>query len=351
MLKRIINFVEKKTRNLYDSFKLYNQISKDIIKHENANKNIFLFDIPEHGNLGDHAIVIAEREFLDDNFPDNRVYEIPSRLSSFCSLLLKPLMNNSMILITGGGNMGTLWFHHEKIFRKIIKNNTNNPIIFFPQTMFYEKSKWGEKELEKSKKIYRNHKFLYLFAREEKTYKQMKKTFFNNNVYLVPDIVTYLNKNKNSEKRSGIIMCMRKDKESVLDKFTDSMIKQLSNEKDIKITTTDTVLLKNISSKSRTLYVDKKLLEFNSAELVITDRLHGMLFAAITGTPCICLDNLSGKVKGVYKWIDHLDYIKFADNVEDIPSYFEELLEKKTTNYDNNSLYDYFELIKKPFFN
>ena len=57
----------------------------------------------------------------------------------------------------------------------------------------------------------------------------------------------------------------------------------------------------------------KKLDEFRKSKLVVTDRLHGMLFAAITGTPCIALGNSSGKVKGVYDWLTHLDYIQYVD--------------------------------------
>ena len=54
----------------------------------------------------------------------------------------------------------------------------------------------------------------------------------------------------------------------------------------------------------------KKLAAFSEVKLVITDRLHGMLFSAITHTPCIAIDNLSRKVSGVYEWIKALPYVK-----------------------------------------
>lgn len=41
-----------------------------------------------------------------------------------------------------------------------------------------------------------------------------------------------------------------------------------------------------------------KYIKFRECELVITDRIHGMIFAAITGTPCIALSNY--KIKGTY---------------------------------------------------
>ena len=51
---------------------------------------------------------------------------------------------------------------------------------------------------------------------------------------------------------------------------------------------------------------------------MITDRLHGMVFCAITGTPCIVLSNNHHKVKGTYEWIKHLDYIKYVTDIAEV---------------------------------
>lgn len=59
-----------------------------------------------------------------------------------------------------------------------------------------------------------------------------------------------------------------------------------------------------------------KLQEFSTVRLVITDRLHGMVFSVITGTACIAFRNY--KIEGIYKWIEYLQYIQFRDSVEEI---------------------------------
>ena len=64
--------------------------------------------------------------------------------------------------------------------------------------------------------------------------------------------------------------------------------------------------------------INKKITEFKSAKLVITDTLHCMISCAISGTPCIALNNLTGKVQGVYEWVKHLEYIRYCDTVEDV---------------------------------
>ena len=57
--------------------------------------------------------------------------------------------------------------------------------------------------------------------------------------------------------------------------------------------------------------------EFKHARLVITDRLHGMIFSAITGTPCVALNNSNGKVGFEYEWLKNLPYIGFVDDSTD----------------------------------
>ena len=50
---------------------------------------------------------------------------------------------------------------------------------------------------------------------------------------------------------------------------------------------------------------------------MVTDTLHCMVSAAITGTPCIAFDNLSGKVQGVYQWIKNLPYIWICNEISE----------------------------------
>ena len=123
-------------------------------------------------------------------------------------------------------------------------------------------------------------------------------------------------------KREGIIFCFRKDIEKVID---DSKKEKLINKvlditKIRKIKYMDTVITnkKEYSYKEAKKEFNKLVKEFASSKLVVTDRLHGMVIAYITGTPCIAINNLSGKVKGVYETIEENNNIIFIDNIEDL---------------------------------
>ena len=82
----------------------------------------------------------------------------------------------------------------------------------------------------------------------------------------------------------------------------------------IKYRYIDTVDSRIISFKARNKHLNNKLDVFLKAELVITDRLHAMIFSTITHTPCIAYDNLSRKVSGVYEWIKALPYVKIINS-------------------------------------
>ena len=50
--------------------------------------------------------------------------------------------------------------------------------------------------------------------------------------------------------------------------------------------------------------------KFSKAELVITDRLHGMIFSVITKTPCLVFDNKNHKISETYTaWLKDCNYI------------------------------------------
>ena len=50
---------------------------------------------------------------------------------------------------------------------------------------------------------------------------------------------------------------------------------------------------------------------------MITDRLHGMIFAAITGTPCVVLQNNNHKIKATYEsWLRPLKHIRLQENFD-----------------------------------
>lgn len=344
------NYISKsKIYNLLHKTWKRSDASRELSKFNNdSNKSkIYLIGTPIHGNLGDQAIAYAENKFLKDNFEDYDFLEIEfNKVEYYLKSLKEIIKPDDIIMLHGGGNMGVEYLHEENLRRTVISNFKNQKIISFPQTIYFGDTELGKKELKVTEGIYNSHSNLTLVARENLSYQIMQEKFFKNNVILTPDIVLSLNEQQPLENRDNILLCFRNDIEKVLDaSFKDELYNRLSNKN--KIVITDTVVNYTIDKFSRAEELNEIWKSFRQSKLVITDRLHGMVFAAITGTPCIALSNYNHKVKGTYEWIRHLSYIRYVENKNDIYKHIDELLELDHIGYDNKFTHSYYNEILK----
>ena len=327
-------------------------------------KKIVLINAPTYGNIGDLAIAIAEKKFIKDNLQQYEYMEVLEiEFKDRLEEMKKLLTSEDVIVLTGGGNMGSEYICFEETRRTVIEEFPNNKIIIMPQTIYFHDTPLGKEELEKTKKIYNNHKYLTVVAREKVSFEIMKKEFSNVNIILAPDIVMYLNETK-TEKRTGVVMAMRNDKEKTLniDRIEDIEKDLLELEyKKEKVEQIDEnriyVTINNVLDNEETNKVEKytcmsrgqciigdmrdkvfqeKLDEFRSAELVITDRLHGMIFAAITSTPCIAFGNYNYKIESSFEWLKEQKFIKFLRDTNNLEEVITELKAEENYEYNND---------------
>ena len=310
----------------------------------------FLLLTPQHDNLGDHAIAFSEISLFEKQ--GLNVVEITGKeLNTILKrpALFKKLIGDKTIFFQGGGYLGTLWFDAELQLRKVMQLCPQNRKIIFPQTIFYENSQFGYQELEKSIEIYNKDDHLTIMAREESSYEYMKAHYCNN-IYLMPDMVLYLKPNIQKYKRNGAMTLFRSDLEKTMDDSErEVVIKYLKSKlKDVELSdmfSKETVLL----SKYRENALNEKFAQISSKKLVVTDRLHGMIFCAITGTPCIVLNSKSPKVKGIYDWFfKDCEYIFFMEKIDlDRAESFIDSVCSKTYEYDNSYLQPYYDKLVK----
>lgn len=301
------------------NIKLFIFQKKPLVNIKNSKRKIYFLDAPTYGNLGDQAIAYSIEKLLDKEFSDFQKIEFQeNNVMQYLKWLKKNIIENDIICLTGGGNMGDIYSKYEAIRRIIIKCFPNNKIIIFPSTIDYSNTNYGKRELCNSKKIYNSHKNLMILAREEKSYNIMKKEY-SADIVLCPDIVLYLNyMNLNTNSRNNkVSLCLRNDSECVLsDDDKKNIYNFIGNHSNIS-TTVD--IEKLITCANRKIIVEEKLKEFADNELVITDRLHGMIFSYITNTPCVAINNSNGKIEGVFKWIEGKGSVNFYSGKLKIP--------------------------------
>lgn len=304
-------------------------------------KKIVIALAADYGNLGDVAITFAQKKFFESNYPEYVVIDFPiSKTFTSMKSLKKVINSNDIITIVGGGNTGDLYDDIEYCRQFVIKQFPRNKIISFPQTIDFSKGKKGKDALKKAIKVYSSHENYILAAREKASFEKYKKYFPNNKIVFTPDIVLSLNEEQPMYVRENVTLCLRNDDEKILEKDKEqTLIGQL--QKKHKLLFNDTHINKNnLTIEERENELNKLWTSFKKSKVVVTDRLHGMIFCAITQTPCIAIDNSNKKISGVYNaWLKDYTHIKMITNfdIEEIETLVEEQFDfqlSSSTNID-----------------
>ena len=322
----------------------------DFALKEGKQVRILFFELPCFDNLGDHAIAYAQTEFLSHitaTVPSVQVIRILGwDTVAAINQLQKEIGENDIIVCQGGGNMGNLYAFAENFRREVLKAFRNHSIISFPQTIYFTNDDQGKKELEKSKKIYNQCKKLTLLARDKVSYEIMKKEF-QCTVLPMVDIVTSIElPDTNNQLRDGSVLCLRSDLESALTAKDKKKLRKFCEKHYSKTVITDTVTLQELNETDREAVLKEKWKLFRKAEVVVTDRLHGMIFALITATPCIVLGNNHYKVKEAYLTLAKSDYLYYVDSVDEVEALLKRI-RKTPSCYDRTRFTDEFELLNQ----
>ena len=306
----------------------------DLIDLEKSGKKIILMNEPEHDNIGDHLIALSQLDFIRSHYPNMDLFEITDIEYLWHRKKIKQLVTSEdLLIISGGGFMGSLWLYNcEENIRKIIMDYPDNRIIIFPQTVFFEDNDRGHIEYEKSKEIYIGHNNITFFTRKKQSYQRLVNILGSeDHVEAVPDIgLFYEVKDIKSQRERKVLVCLRNDKESVIDEKERNHILDAIKKKGYQFSFTS--MHEGIFEKSkRREHVNKKLMEIASVELVVTDTLHCMVMCVLAGTECVFFDNISGKVKNVYKWIENNDYIHYCDDVNRFETILDNITRKENS--------------------
>lgn len=301
-------------------------------------KRAIVFLSADYGNIGDIAISAAQREYLKSILTDHNVVCIPiSQTRLVIQSIKKQIRTDDLITIIGGGNMGAMYPDIEELRQLVIRSFPQNRIVCFPQTLDWDNSAKSKRALHHIVKTYSQHPDIHVFARESITYAKLDNIFnehANVNVSLVPDIVMSATAEvlgaKDTLEPSGILRCLRDDKEAALSVEQYTMLDNALANTGYAIEKTDTHAG---GSQLGELYCSKlladKLSQFRSAKLVVTDRLHGMILSLLSGTPCLVLPNANHKIRQTQlDWLQNHPRLIFVEPEQfgEIPNFINQLL-------------------------
>ncbi|MGM9851676.1 MAG: polysaccharide pyruvyl transferase family protein [Muribaculaceae bacterium] len=262
-------------------------------------------------NLGDVAISIAVNRFLKDTLPEYEIIEMSLYDTLYYIPIIKRVIKKTdIIALVGGGNIGDIYIDIEYYRQCVIRNFHKNSIISFPQSISFS----GKLRAKIAQIVYNRHPDLLLMARDSISYNKMQTMFRKCQIVLAPDIVMTLcvedlglHSNGSAPQRCGVIVCIRDDWEK---EISDCQVSQLLNEIQIRpINGISNMVDVRVPLNQKELFIREHLQKFMSARLIITDRLHGMIFAFVTQTPALFYDNNNKKVSTTYEWIRNCGYV------------------------------------------
>ncbi len=336
--------MKKKARILVSMPKfpaMFSELKRRKVKGEQI---ALLLGTPTHDNLGDHILAEAAKKYIGTILPELPLYEFTMEgFIVYGEVLSRILGPQDIVFINGGGWLGSVWESDDWLMQSMLRKFRRQHIVMLPQTGYYKEGGKSSRLMLLVKTVNDTESICASF-REKASFDLIGGGICrdsNHHVFLLPDIALLHQPGSYmvSEKNTDILLCIREDVESMQDGNELEDLVYRMKTKRLSCVKGSTITGHRIIPLWRRNYqINKNMRVFSEAKLVITDRLHGMIFACLAGTPCIALDNLTGKVKGVYDlWIRNRFPVKMVKSFSDISdSLINEMMKQespKETNY------------------
>ena len=299
-----------------------------------------LIDFPHHRNVGDNAIWEAQRRLLR-RFGISVEYVCDSRTYSRRSLA--KLVGDGLILLSGGGNFGDVWPHHQMLKEQVIRDTPDNPIVLMPQTAHF----YDPESLRRAQDVIQAHGGITLMLRDPQNVAYGRRHFPSARVLLSPDTVFALGHIPREQAPDiDMLWVARSDVETLHPNPRTHGVPLVDWDRDRtlwgptrrhgQLRIADTLWHRTEQWQHRqilrgTLAMRKRAFDVTAryrlkrgidllsrAQLIITDRLHCHVLCVLLGIPNVLMDNAFGKNRALYEmWTRNAANAAFADTPDE----------------------------------
>ena len=273
----------------------------------------------DYGNLGDVALTRALLQFAGRHLPSYQPYLLTAgRIYRDLKGVARASSSEDVVALVGGGNMGDLYPDLEEARLRVVRAFPANKIVSFPQSIEFSATKDGMRALARSRSIYEAHPRLEMFARDAESLRRMREAFPRAKISSAPDTVLSMSAPAAAKRCIPLIACLRQDKESGLSPASRSAILAAVSDAYSGALFTDTVVQgPRLDYHSYDNHLENLLQKFACSRCVVTDRLHGLIFSVITGTPCVVIENNNHKIRSLVEtWLPGMASVRLLTNPE-----------------------------------
>jgi pyruvyl transferase EpsO len=294
---------------------------------------VALLDYPQYANAGDVLIWAGTREYLAQL---GIVVRYQERHDRYSATVLRARHPSGPILLQGGGNFGDRWPPHQAFRERVIADFPDRRIIQLPQTM-----EMSQETAVRVRDVYARHPRLTILLRDSVSMRSAESLLSGLDVRFCPDLAFGYSPARPPRPVVDVVEVKRRDSESVV---AESLFR---HEESISTTVTDWALSRSTAVRWRMIngpgalsrglghrvtvlhgldvrppYGSWTRLVLHDAErtigqgrVVVTDRLHAAVLAALMGIPVVARDNVNGKVSAIVgDYLGQFDTVTLADD-------------------------------------
>lgn len=280
--------------------------------HLDGARRVAILDFPDHGNVGDSAIWLGERQALD---------ALGVEVVYACSCdtydrgaLVRRLGRTGVVLLHGGGNFGDLYPRHQAFREHVLDDLTEHAVVQLPQTVWFDRPE----RLERTRAVVSRHGRFSMLVRDQAS-AELARAVAPGEVSICPDPATALSLTPTRSPAADLLWLLRADKEAPArhGRITDdphavwadwpgdplpTRARVWATRQAGRLTTRAALPPTVWTSDPDTwdararARLDRGLALLSSARVVVTDRLHGHILSDLLDLPHVMLDNSYGKM-------------------------------------------------------
>ena len=305
--------------------------------------HIILLDYPNNTNVGDSLIWLGEIAYLESRgFTPSYVCDI----KNYSATQIKKVLNkNSIILMHGGGNFGTLWTEIHSFRLQVLRDFPHVPIVQLPQSIHFNDS---AKITEIAEAIKKQGNYT-LLARSQPSYLFAQK-HFEAKIHLCPDMAFFIgpvdsqqkpifdrfilartDHEKSSECLTESIWSLQDITFEIADWLHASWQERFLHKIEIhtyslrKFLDPNNKLLLILWGQLSHLRFKRGVYLLSKGRVIVTDRLHAHVLSILLNKPHVVLDNIYGKIGNFYKtWTFSHERAKFVFDIAKLHATAEE---------------------------
>ncbi len=314
-----------------------------------------LIDFPHHANVGDSAIWLGEIAYLQSRRCNLRYI---CDAQNYNQEALRDVLGESLILLHGGGNFGDLYPNHQELKEKVIRSFPNHRIIQLPQSIHFDEAS----HLARVQSVLAQHKDFHFVTRDAVSHR-LAQDHFECHLYLCPDSALMLDLKPLASRRKAVnvVVLSRTDDEkashiaSVLSNAISSHVVDWLDEATPKYqwlydwshrrlgwrsSKVPSSLLNKLSLLAANLMAGQRLARgltlLGQGDIVITDRLHGIILSWMGGTQVFYTDNSYKKLSNFLStWLSDTQNITHCLSFEEALNHAE--IEVQSRRLDTSS--------------